>query len=82
MSERMNPAQVNSVMGLDPRSNSENKYLKLHAMGFGELLDTTLSLYRKHFWSFLRIVSVYFIAMLIGVLIQFFLMIRQAAWGR
>ena len=67
----MDPTQVNSVMELDLRSDSENKYPKLHAMGFGELLDTTFSLYRRHFWSFLRIVSVYFIAMLIGILILF-----------
>ena len=42
------------------------------AMGFGELLDTTFSLYREHFWSFLRIATAYFIAMLIGVSISFF----------
>lgn len=60
---RMDPPQMNS--------DSENKYLKLHAMRFGELLDTTLGLYRRNFWSFLRIVSVYFIAMLIGVLMLF-----------
>ena len=71
MSERMNPPQANSVIKLDPRSDNQKKYLKLHAMGFGELLDTTFSLYRRHFWSFLRIISVYFIAMLIAVLILF-----------
>ena len=42
------------------------------AMGFGELLDTTFSLYRTHFWSFLGISTAYFIAMLIGVSISFF----------
>lgn len=62
MSERMNPSQVNSVMELDPRSDNENKYLKLHAMGFGELLDTTFSLYRRHFWSFVGIASCFCIA--------------------
>ena len=67
----MDPSRVNSVMELDLQNDSENKHLKLHAMGFGELLDTTFSLYRKHFWSFLGIVSVYFIALLIGVLILF-----------
>ena len=42
------------------------------AMGFGALLDTTFSLYRGHFCSFLRIAAVYFVAMLIGVSISFF----------
>ena len=45
---------------------------KLHAMGFTDLLDTIFSLYRTHFWSFLRIATLYFIAMLIGVSISFF----------
>ena len=71
MSDQMDPVPMNSIMGADLRSDSENKYPKLHAMGFGELLDTTFSLYRAHFWSFLRIVSVYFITMLIGILILF-----------
>ena len=63
MSEQMNPAQVSSVMELDPRSDSENKYLKLHAMGFGELLDTTFSLYRSHFRAFIGISSCFCIVM-------------------
>ena len=41
-------------------------------MGLSDLLDTTFSLYRTHFWSFLRIATAYFIAMLIGVSISFF----------
>ena len=45
---------------------------KLQAMGFGELLDTTFSLYRAHFGSFLGIATLYFVAMLIGVSISFF----------
>lgn len=53
----MDPTQVNSVMELDLRSDSENKYPKLHAMGFGELLDTVFSLYRSHFRSFVAIAS-------------------------
>lgn len=63
MSEQMNPAQVNSVMELDPRSDNKNKYLKLHAMGFGELLDTTFSLYRSHFRAFVGTASCFCIAM-------------------
>ena len=43
----------------------------LRAMGFGDLLDTTFSCYRTHFWSFLGIATLYFIAMLIGVSISF-----------
>ena len=45
----MAPPQMNS--------DSENKYLKLHAMRFGELLDTVFSLYRSHFPSFVVIAS-------------------------
>ena len=59
MSERTDPSQMN------------NEPQKLHAMGFGELLDTTFSLYRAHFRSFLVITSVYCVAMLIVFLIAF-----------
>ena len=71
MSEQMDPSQVNSVRELGLRGGGNREPPNLRAMRFGELLDTTLSLYRRHFWLFLRIVSVYFIAMLIGVLILF-----------
>ena len=55
----------------DP-SQANNGPRKLQAMGFGELLDTTFSLYRAHFWSFFAIATPYLIAMLIGVSISFF----------
>ncbi len=38
---------------------------KLQPMGVGDILDTTFSLYRKHFLLFLGIVSIYFFASLI-----------------
>ena len=60
MSEKIDPSQAN------------NTPPTLRAMRFGELLDTTFSLYRTHFWSFLRIASGYFIAMGIAVSICFF----------
>ena len=60
MPEQKVPPQANNVLP------------KLQAIGFSELLDTTFSLYRTHFWSFLRIASGYFIVMLIGVSILFF----------
>ena len=60
MPEQTDPSQANNVPP------------KLRAMGFGELLDTTFSLYRAHFRSFLGIATAYFIAMLIGVSISFF----------
>ena len=63
MSERMHLPRANSVMGLDPRSDSENTYPKLHAMGFGELLDTAFSLYRSHFRAFVAIASCFCIVM-------------------
>lgn len=40
-------------------------------MGFGELLDTTFSLYRSHFRTFLGIATGYLVAMVIGVSISF-----------
>ena len=45
------------------RSRSEHKFPNLHAMGFGELLDTTFSLYRSHFRSFVAIASCFCLAM-------------------
>ncbi len=55
----------------DP-SQANDGLRKLHAMGFTDLLDTTFSLYRAHFRSFLGIASGYFIVMLVGVSILFF----------
>ena len=63
--------QMDSDMGLDLRSDSEHKLPQLRAMDFGELLDTTFSLYRAHFLSFLGISSGYFIAMLIAISIVY-----------
>ena len=42
-----------------------NNTSKLQPMGVGDILDTTFSLYRKHFLLFLGIVSIYFFAILI-----------------
>ncbi len=58
---------MNSIMGADLWSDSENKYPKLHAMGFGELLDTTFSLYRTHFWTFLGVSAGYCPAMFLMI---------------
>ena len=63
--------QMDRVMRLDLWNDSEHKPPKLRAMGFGELLDTTFSLYRKHFRSFLGISSGYFIAMFIVISIVY-----------
>ena len=63
--------QMDSDMGLDLRSDSEHKLPQLRAMDFGELLDTTFSLYRAYFLSFLGISSGYFIAMLIAISIVY-----------
>ena len=57
---------------LNNASRTENEVPRLQAMRFGELLDTTFSLYRAHFRTFLGIAIIYFIAMLIGVSISFF----------
>jgi hypothetical protein len=71
MPEQMNRRQVNSGVEEDLQPDIARGTLKLHAMGFTDLLDTTFSLYRGHFWSFLRIATLYFLAMLIGVSISF-----------
>lgn len=46
-----------------------NDISKLQPMGVGDILDTTFSLYRKHFLLFLGIASIYFFA----ILIEYFL---------
>ncbi len=55
----------------DNSSQTENEVPRLRAMGFGELLDTTFSLYRSHFRTFLGIATGYLVAMVIGVSISF-----------
>ena len=59
MLEQADPSQMN------------NGPPTLRAMGFGEFLDTTFSLYRTHFWSFFGIASGYFVAMAIAISITF-----------
>ncbi len=43
----------------------KNDISKLQPIGVGDILDTTFSLYRKHFLLFLGIASIYFFAILI-----------------
>ncbi|RKU27262.1 hypothetical protein C6499_12015 [Candidatus Poribacteria bacterium] len=71
MPEQFDGSQASSIVEQDLQPNLKNDSPKLRAMGFGELLDAVFSLYRAHFWSFLGIVSGYFIVMLIGVSIFF-----------
>lgn len=59
----MDPSRVNSVPEFDSRCGREHKFPNLHAMRFGELLDTTFSIYRVHFRSFLGIASCSCLAM-------------------
>lgn len=54
MSETTDTSQINI-----------NDTSKLQPMGVGDILDTTFSLYRKHFLLFLGIISIYFFASLI-----------------
>ena len=72
MPEQFDDSQARGIAAQDLQPDTMNDLPKLHAMGFGELLDTTFSLYRTHFWPFLRIAAGYFIVMLIGVSIFFF----------
>ena len=72
MPEKSDDSQARGIAEQDLQPDIMNDLPKLRAMRFGELLDTTFSLYRAHFWSFLRIAAGYFIAMGIGVSILFF----------
>lgn len=71
MPRKTDDAQVDNVVenGLQPDKKIDLPNLR--AMGLGELLDTTLSLYRAHFRPFLGISSGYFIAMLIAIAIVY-----------
>ena len=72
MREQIDRTQTGSVVEQGLQPDVARGVSKLHAMGFTDLLDTTFSLYRTHFLSFLGIATVYFVAMLIGVSISFF----------
>lgn len=72
MPEQFDDSRARGIVEQDSQPDIINDLPKLHAMRFGELLDTTFSLYRTHFWSFLRIAAGYFIAMGIVVSICVF----------
>lgn len=55
MSEQIDDLQMSSVVENGLQSDINSDLPNLHAMGFAELLDTTFSLYRVHFWAFLCI---------------------------
>ena len=67
MSEQIDRSQAGSVVEHDLQPNIKKILPNLHAMGFGELLDTTFSLYRAHFLLFLGISAGYCIAILIVI---------------
>ena len=67
MSEQIDRSQAGSVVEYDLQPDIKKSLPNLHAMGFGELLDTTFSLYRKHFRLFLGISAGYCIAILIVI---------------
>ena len=58
-------------MEIESQTAIENTSPILRPMGFGELLDTTFSLYRTHFLRFLGITFVYFMTIVIGSSISF-----------
>ena len=53
-------------MEIDSSKVYNNTSPTLRPMGFGELLDTTFSLYRRNFLGYLGIATIYFITMIIG----------------
>ena len=67
MSEQMDPSRVNSVPELGLQGGSNREPPNLCAMGFAELLDTTFSLYRTHFWTFLGMSAGYCPAMFLMI---------------
>ena len=64
MSKQIDHSHVGGVIENDLQPN-------LRAMGFGELLDTTFSLYRSHFRSFLAIASCSSLAMFLMISVVF-----------
>ena len=54
MSEQIDRSQAGSVVEHDLQPNIKKILPNLHAMGFGELLDTTFSLYRHISGCFLE----------------------------
>ena len=55
MPEQLNDAQAGDLVKNDLEPDMNSNPPNLHLMGVAELLDTTFSLYRKHFWTFLCI---------------------------
>ena len=60
------------MVEFDSRTDIQNQPPMLRPLGFGELLDTTLNLYRTHFLRFLGIASSYFITIVVGSAISIF----------
>ena len=59
-------------MEIDSSKVYNNTSPTLRPMDFGELLDTTFSLYRRNFLGYLGIATIYFITMIIGGSISLF----------
>ena len=72
MPEHFDDSQAKGIVEQGSQPDIMNDSPKLRALRFGELLDTTFSLYRTHFWSFFGIASGYFVAMAIAISIIFF----------
>ena len=71
MPEIIDDSQMGSIVEHDFQPDRKNAAPNLRAMGVGELLDTALSLYRRHFRSFLSIASGYSITILIWASVLF-----------
>lgn len=57
----------------DTSSTNESNTPKLQPMGFSDILDTILSLYRKHFLLFLGMLSLHFLGELVAYSLEGFL---------
>lgn len=71
MSKQNDHLPMERVMEPNLQPDMNDDPLNLSVMNFAQLLDTTLSLYRKHFRAFLGISAGYSIALLILILTFF-----------
>ena len=71
MPEKIDDSKMGGIVEHDFQPDRKNTAPNLRAMGVGELLDTALGLYRKHFRSFLPIASGYSITILIWASVLF-----------
>ncbi len=61
----------------DTSTDNTSETPMLQPMGVGDILDTTFSLYRKHFLMFLGLTSIYFFGLLLEYSLRGFMTSSQ-----